>query len=348
MQNYNDQSAAYDFYREVSIPARKNFSQFAISLLAYALVSYMVILAAQIILIFALGEEGAQGVVENVYVQWLLNVVPTYMIALPVLYAIVRRMPTKALKKAKIGIGEFVLLFFAAQAVMTVGNLLGVTLNGVIGAIMGKEISNATSELISASPVWIITLVAVVIGPVVEEFIFRKLMIDRLSRYGNICAIIVSGVAFGLFHGNLYQFFYAALLGILLGYLYVRTGNWLYPVAMHMLINLFGSVLTLPVLEASEVLTEMQALLAEGTEINLIEYYKSLILVASYSMISYGMAVAGAVILYKAFKNKAIRIESDCEIYLPRRNCAKAVLFNVGVILYILFSLVCFTLSILS
>ena len=50
---------------------------------------------------------------------------------------------------------------------------------------------------------------------------FRKLIIDRMSIYGDKLAIIVSSIAFGLFHGNFYQIFYATLIGFILGYVLV-------------------------------------------------------------------------------------------------------------------------------
>lgn len=346
MENYNDQSAAYDFYGDVSVPVKKTFSRFALSLLAYSLVAYAVIFLAELIIILALGADDAQKLFENVYAQWIFNTIPTYGVALPVLYLIVRRMPTKRLKRSSIGIGEFILLFLVAQALMIAGSLVGNTLNAIIGAILNKDIANATSDLITASPVWLITLVAVIIGPIVEEFIFRKLLIDRLSRYGNVVAIITSAIAFGLFHGNFYQFFYAAMLGALLAYLYVRTGNWLYPVIMHMLVNLFGSVLALPVIEASEAITVLQEQLMEGLEIDLMAYYRNIAIVASHGLVTYGMAIGGAVILVQAIRQRRIHVDSDCEVYVPKRTCTAAALLNVGVILYLIFALIIFAISI--
>ena len=42
---------------------------------------------------------------------------------------------------------------------------------------------------------------------------------------------------------NVFQFFYAFGLGLMFGYVYTRTSRLRYSVAMHMLINLNGSVL---------------------------------------------------------------------------------------------------------
>jgi membrane protease YdiL (CAAX protease family) len=77
-----------------------------------------------------------------------------------------------------------------------------------------------------------------------EEVIYRKLVIDRLRCFGELPALLISGVGFGLIHGNFSQFFYAALIGIVFGYVYLRTGNILHTVLLHMLINLIGGVYT--------------------------------------------------------------------------------------------------------
>ena len=42
---------------------------------------------------------------------------------------------------------------------------------------------------------------------------------------------------------NLFQFFYAFLLGLMFGYVYTRTSKLRYSTAMHMIINFNGGVL---------------------------------------------------------------------------------------------------------
>ena len=82
-----------------------------------------------------------------------------------------------------------------------------------------------------------------VLAPVFEELVFRKVMVDRVLPYGEWPAILFSGITFGLFHGNLTQFFYAALLGMVLAYVYIRTGNILYSIGLHACVNFLGGVL---------------------------------------------------------------------------------------------------------
>ena len=44
-------------------------------------------------------------------------------------------------------------------------------------------------------------------------------------------------------HGNLLQFFYAAAIGLILGYVAVRTNSIRYTVLMHIAINSFSTVM---------------------------------------------------------------------------------------------------------
>ena len=79
-------------------------------------------------------------------------------------------------------------------------------------------------------------------APLGANWCRNKLLIDRIHVYGEGTAIVLSGVAFGLFHGNLSQFFYAAFLGCMFAFLYVRTGRILYPILLHAAINLLGGL----------------------------------------------------------------------------------------------------------
>lgn len=73
------------------------------------------------------------------------------------------------------------------------------------------------------SNIWGI-LSVVVVGTLAEELTYRAGIL-RLTRkhIGNIGAIIISALLFSLVHGNLFQAIPAFFLGIVMGYLYLRT-----------------------------------------------------------------------------------------------------------------------------
>ena len=77
------------------------------------------------------------------------------------------------------------------------------------------------------------------ISPLAEEVVFRGVIYNRLRRfYGSTVGIVVSGVLFGVFHGNPVQGVYGACLGMLMAYLYERSGSFLIPILFHAVANL--------------------------------------------------------------------------------------------------------------
>jgi len=69
-------------------------------------------------------------------------------------------------------------------------------------------------------------LKVVIIAPVIEELIFRGIIMHGLMRnYSGFTAVFVSALMFALFHLNPWQFAATFILGILLGILMLRTRN---------------------------------------------------------------------------------------------------------------------------
>ncbi|RXK56536.1 CPBP family intramembrane metalloprotease [Oleiharenicola lentus] len=82
-------------------------------------------------------------------------------------------------------------------------------------------------------------LVACVLAPLSEELIFRaglyRFIRQKLGRWP---ALLVSGVCFGILHGNWAGFLPLAVLGMLLALVYEATGSIRVPVLAHSLFNL--------------------------------------------------------------------------------------------------------------
>ncbi len=82
-----------------------------------------------------------------------------------------------------------------------------------------------------------------VISPLAEEIVFRGVLYNRLRRH--FCgsglpvsgAVVISGVMFGLYHGNLVQGIYGCCMGILITWLYERTHDFRIPCLFHGVAN---------------------------------------------------------------------------------------------------------------
>ena len=159
---------------------------------------------------------------------------------LPVLLLLGRKLPAQQPARNPLRVGRFLALMCICYACMIVGNLVGIGVN----LLLSPGSVDLVSDLASASGASLETVVAfVVLAPVFEELVFRKVLVDRVLPYGEWPAILFSGLTFGLFHGNLTQFFYAFLLGMILAFIYVRTGNILHTIGIHACINFLGGVL---------------------------------------------------------------------------------------------------------
>ena len=78
-----------------------------------------------------------------------------------------------------------------------------------------------------------------IIGPIIEEFVFREGVLGYMLRGGmnKWVAISASALAFGIIHINPAQVPFAAAMGIVLGIIYYKTGNIVIPCLLHILNN---------------------------------------------------------------------------------------------------------------
>lgn len=90
-------------------------------------------------------------------------------------------------------------------------------------------------------------LATCVIAPVVEEMLFRGVLLRGfLQRYPRGLAIGSSALFFGVAHFNIYQFCLAFMLGILLGWLFERSRSLIPCIALHAGVNTAVTVLSWP------------------------------------------------------------------------------------------------------
>ena len=339
----------YETYTKEQIKTAKGvFSRFHAALLAYILSAYAISFLAELVLIFAVGPDRISDfILNNAYIGWMLSFLPMYLVGFPLFFLLIKNMKTVSMEKTKMSPSEFFSMFLICQLFITVGSMIGNALNSFFSVLKGSAVTDHTSELIGSMPIWLTVLVVVLIGPVIEELIFRKLMIDRLSRYGNTVAILVSSVSFGLFHGNLYQFFYAALVGLVFGFMYAKTRNVLYPILMHVLVNFFGSVIPSLIAGRANELISMLTSISEGVEVDMSRLFSNLMIAGSYSVIQYAMIIAGAFLLYRFIKYGKYKIRDCFEYSLPKERAANIIIVNAGSISFLIISVILFAYSVI-
>lgn len=77
------------------------------------------------------------------------------------------------------------------------------------------------------------------LSPITEEIVFRGVIYNRMRRYcPTTAAIVLSGLLFGVYHGNLVQGLYGGCMGILLAYTYERLHSFFIPCLFHAVANI--------------------------------------------------------------------------------------------------------------
>lgn len=84
----------------------------------------------------------------------------------------------------------------------------------------------------------IMNLVALAIVPAIcEEFAMRCCSLQLLKKYGKGFAVVAVSIIFGLLHGNAAQFIFAFTIGLVLGFITVRTDSIVPAIFIHALNN---------------------------------------------------------------------------------------------------------------
>lgn len=273
---------------------------------------------------------------QNTTISLILTVMPLYLIGMPILVALVKRMPGEAPAKKSIKPGQFVVALIMCYALMYCGNLVGTLITMVVGVLKGSAVDNALMTYATESNMVVTFIYMVLCAPVLEEYIFRKLIVDRTVKYGQGVAIVLSGLMFGLFHGNLNQFAYAMLLGMFLAFMYVKTGNLKITIGLHMCINFMGAVVSVLLLKAIH-LEEYQEIVMNGGDTQAIMEFMMQYLPGWIGYMIYVLFILAAVItgivLFIVFR-KRFAVEPG---QIARGKRFKTVICNPGMLCYCIF-----------
>ena len=225
--------------------AKKNYAAVGIMISAFGI--FMMVLGAcyDPVMSWIFGR----GIMEQNWYIWVKNIMVTYVMCLIVAGLMSKQVEKTPIERHKMTIGQFICAIFMNAGVIGVGAILGAIANLFMTYRFGVvESSSVADMMLGSNDLWR-TLVVAVGAPVVEELVFRKFLIDRVHKYGEGIAIFVSGVMFGLFHGNFSQVFFATGVGMFLAFIYVRTGKVWYTILLHMVVNMSTSVITVNLIE---------------------------------------------------------------------------------------------------
>jgi len=229
---------------------------------------------------------------------------------------------------------QLVRAVFIAIFLMYAGNILGNLVTAAISALTGTSAEAAITTYALADSLVLKILFMVILAPLIEEYVFRRQLIDRMSCYGEKLAVVTSALMFGLFHGNFTQFFYAFALGLLFGYIYLKTGKLRYSAGLHMGINFLGSIvpsalLNMLDLSALESLDSLEMLSSEAFEPMLLQ----LALYGGYVVVLLVSSIVGLVLLCRGWRRVSFERTA---MELPKDARFRTVYLNAGMIVFVL------------
>ena len=281
-------------------------------------------------------------ILDNRMIAWAVSFLPMYGIGIPVGLLLLRKVPAEPATPKKMSAKGFWTAFLMCFPMIFFGAIIGNLLAQILSG--GRSVNNVVELVSKQDPMIVLTMI--IAAPTLEELIFRKFLIDRTLRFGEKNAVLFSALAFGLFHCNLYQFFYATGIGLMFGYVYVRTRNIKYTMAMHFMINFLSGVIGAFLMNLADPKimdlvisqdTEAIAALLESDPEAFISSYVTLLPMMIQNLATMGLGIAGVVLL--SLKRKSFIFQPQPE-ELTGKAAIRAAYLNAGVALFIVLCLV--------
>lgn len=123
--------------------------------------------------------------------------------------------------------------------------ILGIVLSLIINIILlvFKPLENLSTEI----SIFLI-LNTCIVGPILEEYVFRGIVFNKLLEFNNKKeSILITTTIFALIHGNILNIIYAFIMGLIMNIIYIKYKNIKMPIIYHITINITATVI-LPII----------------------------------------------------------------------------------------------------
>ncbi len=319
--------------------ARKFFSRVGFSFFALIVLDIVIELVLDVIL-----TAFAPGAVSRwPSLWWVVVMAPQYLVAMPVCVLILKRLPAMQIRQNGLGGRSWFRMLCISLFIMIVGSIIGDLLCSLISRLTPLNLSSTTTNMMMTGNLWVVFLFTVIIAPVIEELIFRKVLIDRTIVFGDRTAIIMSGLLFGLIHGNFYQFFYAFGLGCLFAYVYIRTGKIRHTISFHMIVNFLGGFVGVLLLQVFESVSASGSF--QEFYFSILAHFGVLFGLLLLELLPYVLAIAGLIMFCITFRRRTL---FTGEYAMPAGETGKALFGNAGMILFLISAALMFVSSMIG
>lgn len=330
----------------MNVTAKKAFSGIG---WIYTILSGSVTLLQLAVSVVVMLIQKKSDFIFNVNIQILVNSMIMYVIGFLILDIGLKKqkLPQARLQQHSMTVGEILKAFCMCYAVLIASNLIGILITNVLGVLKGSPVINPIEQIVTGMNIPVLFFFTVICAPIFEELFFRKFLIDRVVSFGEVPAVFLSGFMFGLFHGNLSQFPYAFTIGIFFGMIYLRTGKLRYTIILHAMVNFFGSVVSVIVMNnfSVDLLNALSVADASIAELLTPQNMMSIAVLLLFELMIFILVIIG--IILWIFNWKKINFYTR-ELDMPRGTRFKNVLFNPGMSAYTVFWAIMIIYSILA
>lgn len=248
-QYYQQQNAQYFMMKQQIAYAKKEQRKELVKVgfvLGSAIIVYLLLQSVWGSMISALGLYDAYQ--NSVMFKYAFNIIGVDLLSLLPAFGIAalilkRNFTGELVPTKKVGKLKATAWVFFGMGCTIVANYLVSVMMAFVKNVLGYELTQNNYGNSDDILTYIVMFVATAIAPAIfEEFSFRCCTLGVLKKYGKGFAVFMVSIIFGLIHGNVIQFVFAFLVGLILAYITVQTDNVIIAMFIHGLNNARSAV----------------------------------------------------------------------------------------------------------
>ena len=181
-------------------------------------------------------EVAMRLISENTIVIVFISNIATLSVFLP-MWLITRSQAERYKRASPVVTGLLTAGFFAGF------NIIQMVIFGLTDVMKYFPSYDEVNDVFAGGSFAMLVVSVGIAAPIVEELVFRGVLINRMKWLPVWAAVAIQGVLFGVVHLNLFQSLYAAIAGVLLGLVYVKYRSIIIAIIGHMAYNLASVLL---------------------------------------------------------------------------------------------------------
>ncbi len=250
-------------------------------------------------------------------VQMIVRSLPFIVFGYPIIKAALKNEKDKGkiiLKSEKINAFGLLKLGIVCIAAVYISGYLSILAGWMLSFINAAPGVSVPSPFVPA-PMFITFILYVILLPLIEELVFRDVILKCMGRFGVEAAVFSTAFLYAMYSGTLDKLLPAFVTGIVFAYIAITTGSVKNSVILHSAINLTSYIL-------------IPQLAVRLGKIGAVALAVFIILIV----------VAGILLFFFDFKKKLFVKRNDREM-IETGNAMECFWSNAGIILYVIYSL---------